>query len=96
MKEVIANTANKQVEVRSCEKNRIYAWVSQNDIYKLHKVDDNNYAFIDMSNSECWANRNGGFYEMLNRAIGEGDTVYEFYTTQEFAEWMLKEFRKLK
>jgi len=64
--------------------NKIYGFIGITNVFKLHRVGLNEYAWIDLEGSECFANGIGTANEMILYA-GKDIKVFDNY--REFIEW---------
>lgn len=62
--------------------NKIYAFSSCGDIFKLHRIGDS-WAFISMSDSICWGNGN---FETAKKALASRNCMV-FNNQREFINW---------
>ena len=64
--------------------NKIYAFIGTTNVFKLHRVGLNEYAWIDLEGSECFANGRGTANEIISLA---GNDIKVFDNYREFIEW---------
>jgi len=91
MKKVAQNIKPEEIVLlKNINPTRIYAFISSNNVYKLHSMSNYRYAFIDMDNSNAFAS---GFSDSidkeLEKQLEKDRNIYEFDSQKEFAQWMV-------
>jgi len=94
MKEVISTFEESIRRVEYVNYNKIYAFYSENlkSFYKLQGV-DGVFAFCNLENSNSVWGSNQNYVALIKEVIKYDNTVYEFDTLKEFAEWLVKEMK---
>jgi len=91
MKRVIFDSSNVISYKEVCTEQKIYAFKSYTDIYKLHRIQlsgaSEKFAWISLGESICYAN--GLFDNVQTALLGSKDSdIFEFDNLKEFANWI--------
>lgn len=89
MKQVVSTFEESIRRIQDVNSTKIYV---MDKGYKAHKLGNLSWAWVSLSNSECYAN---GIFDtlisLIDSATRRGWQVYEFDNLKEFAEWIAKE-----
>ena len=96
-KQVVIKADTPQVNIRDISEFNIYAFKGNgNIIYKAHRLDTFDFAFVSCETSLSWANgSHKSLEELIKHTMQYGDTtVYEFENQEEFFKWALEEIEE--
>jgi hypothetical protein len=92
-KRQVIRIAGEVVQSGNANSNKLYAFRRHVIVYMLHTLsDDTQYQWLDVCHT--WGLNNSDamqtLQEAIDYAIGEGRTVWEFDTIDDFADWIKK------
>jgi len=89
MKKVISDNMQDTINVNDCSEDKIYCCTCANkNYYKLSRISNNHYAFINLDISNGLYNNTGNFADIIERALITAQDVFEFNNINEFANWL--------
>ncbi len=86
VKEVIENLWPDEFKKEEFDRDKIYAFYSTGDIYKLHRIGDR-WGFVDMGDSSCYAS---GTHDTPEQAMRRC-SVHVFSNKKDFLKWALEQ-----